>query len=135
MYSLILNTATRVLLPLLLLFSVFLLVRGHNEPGGGFVGGLMATTAFALHMVANDADATRRLVRFEPIWFVAFGLAFAAANGAYALLLWQPFLTAFWDDYSIPAVGKLGTPLVFDACVYLVVFGAVLTMILSFAEE
>ncbi|HMN02746.1 MAG TPA: MnhB domain-containing protein, partial [Geobacter anodireducens] len=66
MQSLFLATAVRLLLPLLLLFSLFLLLRGHNEPGGGFVGGLVAAAAFALHALAHGVAAARRVLRVEP---------------------------------------------------------------------
>jgi multicomponent Na+:H+ antiporter subunit B len=66
MTSLILSTAARYLLPLLLLFSLFILVRGHNEPGGGFIGGLIGAAAFALNAIAFDARSTRRTLRIDP---------------------------------------------------------------------
>jgi len=76
--SLILSTATRLLLPLLLMFSIFLLLRGHNEPGGGFVGGLVAAAAFALHAIAYSVAATRRLLIIDPRALIGTGLLIAA---------------------------------------------------------
>ncbi len=67
MTSLILSTATRYMLPLLLLFSIFLLLRGHNEPGGGFVGGLVAAAAFALYAIAFDVATARRTLGVETL--------------------------------------------------------------------
>src|SRR5690554_8239522 len=61
--SLILLTATRYLVPVLFLFSLYLLTRGHNEPGGGFVGGLVASSAFALYAIAHSLDQARALLR------------------------------------------------------------------------
>ena len=66
MNSLILSTATRVLVPLILVLSVFVFFRGHNEPGGGFIGGLLAATAFALLEKAEGLAAARRALRFDP---------------------------------------------------------------------
>ncbi|HYI68762.1 MAG TPA: MnhB domain-containing protein [Skermanella sp.] len=66
MDSLILRTATRLLLSLMLLFSFFILLRGHNEPGGGFIGGLIAASAFALHSIAFGPRALRDLLVFDP---------------------------------------------------------------------
>ena len=76
MDSLILRSAARLLLPLLLLFSIFLLLRGHNEPGGGFSGGLVAAAAFALLTIATDVPTTRRTLRMSPRVFIGAGLLF-----------------------------------------------------------
>ncbi|RZM04936.1 MAG: hypothetical protein EOO88_55640 [Pedobacter sp.] len=61
------RTATRFLLPLLLLFSIFILLRGHYLPGGGFVGGIIASIAFVLHAFAFGLRSTRRLIRMKPM--------------------------------------------------------------------
>lgn len=135
--SLILRTATRFLLPLLLLFSLFLLLRGHNSPGGGFVGGLVAAAAFALYALAFDVAAARQLLRIDPRQLIAVGLLVALASGMVAWLAREPFMTARWGDITLPGIGPvpLGTPLIFDLGVYLVVVGVMLTIILSLAEE
>jgi multicomponent Na+:H+ antiporter subunit B len=73
MNSLILGTATRFLMPLMLLFSIFLLLRGHNMPGGGFAGGLVAAAAFALYSIAASVGTTRKALRFEPQNFIGVG--------------------------------------------------------------
>lgn len=135
MYSLILATAARGLMPLLLVFSVFVLLRGHNEPGGGFIGGLCAAAAFALYALAHDAAAVRRLLRVEPTRLMAAGLATALGAGLSGLLVGRPFLSGLWDDTPLPVLGKLGTPVVFDVGVYLVVVGVVLSILLPLLEE
>lgn len=135
MASLILSTGTRYLLPLLLLLSVFLLIRGHNEPGGGFVGGLVAAAAFALYTIAYSVEEAQRLLRVSPRSLIAAGLLTALISGLLGLLSGQPFLTGLWDDTNIPVIGKLGTPLMFDTGVYLVVIGIALTIIFALAEE
>ncbi|MGH7844311.1 MAG: Na+/H+ antiporter subunit B [Candidatus Binatia bacterium] len=137
MTSLILSTATRFLLPLLLLFSIFVLLRGHNEPGGGFVGGLIAAAAFALHAIATDVRTTRRTLRRDPRTLIAIGLIVALGSGIIALFYGLPFMTGFWVTLYIPLVEELhiGTPLLFDGGVYLVVLGVSLTIIFSLAEE
>ncbi|MBN1666555.1 MAG: Na+/H+ antiporter subunit B [Anaerolineales bacterium] len=133
--SLILSTASRYLLPLLLLFSIFLLLRGHNEPGGGFVGGLVAAAAFALHAIAFDVPSTRYLLRVEPLVLIGTGLLMAAASGLFGLLVGEPFMTALWSTRELPVLGKLGTPLLFDLGVYLVVLGITLKIVFVLAEE
>ncbi len=133
--SLILSTATRYLLPLLLLFSVFLLLRGHNEPGGGFVGGLAAAAAFALCAIAFGVQSARRMLWVHPRLLIAMGLLTAAASGLVATLLGLPWMTGIWINFQLPAIGKLGTPLLFDAGVYMVVVGMVLLIIFELAEN
>jgi multicomponent Na+:H+ antiporter subunit B len=133
--SLILTTATRYLLPLLLLFSFFLLLRGHNEPGGGFVGGLVAAAAFALYAIAEDVSSTRQILKVEPRLLIAVGVLTAAASGVLPLVTGEPFLTALWFKQPLPVLGKVGTPLFFDIGVYLLVLGVTLKIIFSLAEE
>jgi len=137
MTSLILSTATRFLLPLLLLFSIFVLLRGHNEPGGGFVGGLIAAAAFALHAIATDVRKARRTLRLDPQTLIGLGLTTALGSGIIALFYDLPFMTGLWVTLHNPWLEelKVGTPLLFDAGVYLVVFGVTLTIILALAEE
>jgi multicomponent Na+:H+ antiporter subunit B len=136
MTSLILSTAVRFLLPLLLLFSLFLLATGHNEPGGGFVGGLVAAGAFTLYAIAYGVPATRHLLRVDSRLLVGAGLLIILASGAIALLRGEPLLTGQWWDLPLPAARvAVGTPMIFDAGVYLVVVGTVLTIFMSLAEE
>lgn len=129
--STIFRTAARLLMPLLLLFSVFLLLRGHNEPGGGFVGGLVAAAAFALYAIAFGVERARQALLVKPLTLVGAGLLIALGSGMPAALRGQPFMTAQWA--LDPVV--LGTPALFDIGVFLVVAGVVLMMIFSLAEE
>lgn len=134
MESLIVRSSTRFLLPLMLLFSVFLLVRGHNEPGGGFVGGLTAATAFTLVLLSDGLVAARRLLRVDPLALVAAGLTVALASGLPALFQGRPYMTGVWLGVPLPVVGKIGSPVVFDVGVYLVVLGIVLAILFALAE-
>ena len=134
--SIIIETAARALLPLLLLFSIFVLLRGHNDPGGGFVGGLVAGSAFALHSFAFGVDVSRKTLRFSPRLFMAFGLLIAVCTGIFSLFLGDPFLTGQWaEEIVLPAIGKLGTPFFFDVGVYFVVIGVVVTFIFTLFED
>ncbi len=137
MNSLILRTATRFLVALLLLFSIFLLLRGHNEPGGGFVGGLVAAGAFVLYAMAYDVDSARRSLWAEPHMFIGAGLLLALLSGLVPLFGGRPFLTGLWSYLRLPgdAALELGTPLFFDIGVYLAVLGVTLMIILTLAEE
>lgn len=133
--SLILQTAIRYLVPLLLLFSIFLLLRGHQEPGGGFVGGLVAAAAFALYGIAYDVATARQALRVRPILFIASGLALAVASGLYSTLNNKTYMTSLWYDRDLPALGHVGTPFFFDVGVYLVVLGVMLLIIFNLAEQ
>jgi multicomponent Na+:H+ antiporter subunit B len=133
--SLILRSGARFLVPLMLLFSVFVLVRGHNEPGGGFVGGLVAATAFALVLLSEGLAEARRILRLDPLALVAAGLFVALASGVPPLLRASPFMTGLWLKVPLPVVGKVGSPVVFDMGVYLVVLGIVLAILFALAEE
>ena len=131
MTSLILRTGTRVLMPLLLLFGLFLLLRGHNAPGGGFAGGLVVAAAYALHSFAFGVDASRRALLALPSRLIAAGLLFALGSGLLPVALGKDFLTSLW---FVPDAG-LGTPLLFDLGVFLVVIGVVTTITFTLAEE
>jgi len=134
MASLILSTATRYMLPLLVLFSVFLLLRGHNEPGGGFVGGLVAAAAFALYAFAFNVENARQALRINPRQLIGIGLLIAVSSGMLGLLMGHPFMKGLWSNTPVPVVGKLGTPVLFDVGVYLLVIGVTLTIIFALAE-
>jgi multicomponent Na+:H+ antiporter subunit A len=134
MPSLILSTATRYLLPLLLMLSIFLLLRGHNEPGGGFVGGLVAAAALALYAMALGLHAARQVLGIDSRSLIYFGLAVATVSGLPAIFRGESFMTGLWAVRELPVIGKLGTPLLFDAGVYLVVIGITLTIIFTLME-
>lgn len=136
MRSTIFQTATSYLLPLLLLFSVFILLRGHYLPGGGFVGGLIAATAFVLHMLAFGLTDTLAMLGFDPRMLMPMGLLLALGSG-WLPMFWsgQPFLTGLWATEPIPVIGLVGTALLFDAGVYLVVVGVTLTILFTISEQ
>ncbi len=127
----IFRAGARFLMPLLLLFALFLFWRGHNEPGGGFVGGLVASAAFSLYLIAFGVDHARRALLVKPTALLGTGLLIALISGVPASLRGQPFLTAQWLVDPI----HIGTPVLFDVGVFLVVTGVVLMMIFSLAEE
>lgn len=137
MTSLILQTATRSLVAVLLLFSVFLLLRGHDEPGGGFIGGLVAAAAFALYAIAFDVASTRRMLGIRPQMMIALGLALAGSAGIISLIASEPYFNHLWYHMEMPGFGEihLGTFLLFDIGVFLVVIGVTLLIILTLSEE
>ena len=135
MTSSILQTAVRLLMPLLLLFAVFLLLRGHNEPGGGFVGGLVVAASFVLYSIAFGVDAARRALLVRPSTLLGVGLLVAFLSGLPAVVAGHTFMTALWTTVEAGSmVIAVGTPLVFDIGVFLAVVGVVLTIVFTLAE-
>lgn len=137
MNSIILRTATRFMLPLLILFSIVVLLRGHNQPGGGFVGGLLATSAFALYAMAFGVPAMYRILRVPLTTYIAIGLGMALVSGIPGLIDGGPFLYGMWSSFELAGIGelKVGTPLLFDIGVYFTVMGVCLLMLSTLAEE
>ena len=135
MNSVILRSTTRVLIALLLLLSIFLLLRGHNLPGGGFIGGLVGGAAFALYSLSYGTAQSRYVLRFEPSLLIGSGLVCALVSGLVSALAQRAFLSGLWLELPL-GTGKLklGTPLIFDIGVYLVVIGVVLSMVFALEE-
>ncbi len=137
MNSLILQTTARLLQPLLLMFSVFLLLFGHNAPGGGFSGGLIAASAFALHTIAFDVAGAQHSLRISPRHLISTGLLLAVCSGMISLIRGKSFMTSLWTRIPLGQFGgiDMGTPLIFDTGVYLAVCGVTLLIVFSLAEE
>ncbi|PWH81425.1 Na+/H+ antiporter subunit B [Brumimicrobium oceani] len=136
MKSLILKTVSTTLLPLLILFSVFVLLRGHYLPGGGFIGGLIAAIAFILHAFANGLTQTRKVLRMHPGFLIPIGLSIAILSAlAPIILTGDPLMTGLWYEKDIAILGKIGSALFFDTGVYLVVIGVCLTIIFTISES
>ncbi|MCL6218788.1 Na+/H+ antiporter subunit B [Zunongwangia pacifica] len=135
MKTIILRTASNYLLPVLLLFSIFILLRGHYLPGGGFVGGLIAAIAFVLHSFANGLKNTKSLLRFHPGFLMPTGLALSFFSGLSPMIFaGDPFMTGLWYHGHVPVLGSIGSAMFFDMGVYLVVVGVTLTIIFTISE-
>jgi multicomponent Na+:H+ antiporter subunit B len=135
MHSLILQTTTRLLSALLLLFSLFALLRGHDEPVGGFIGGLLASSAFALYGLGHGVTAAQALLRVHPRSVIAAGVAMLLVAALAGVAAGSDLLRGLWLADPIPGVGKLSTILLFDLGVYLVVVGAVVLILFTLGEE
>ncbi len=134
MSSLILRTAVPLLVSLMVVFSIFVLFRGHNLPGGGFVGGLIAASGLAVYMIASGPAAVRRALIIHPIGVAGIGILAAALSGVLALFVGGPYLTGLWwlpDNIDIKIVA---TPVIFDIGVYLTVVGSVAAIALELEE-
>lgn len=131
MRSVILTTASRLLIALLLVFSVYMLLRGHNYPGGGFIGGLIAASGFVLYAIAAGPPVARDALYFTPRGIGFFGLALALIAGAMSALAGDDFFTGQWlilGDIALSSV------VLFDIGVYFTVFGGILTLVFTLEE-
>lgn len=139
MSSLILRTTAHLLMALLILFSLFMLLRGHDAPGGGFIGALLAADALTVYMLSFDAAEVLRITRGVPYrLLIGIGLATAAASAVLPMVMGRPLLTGLWIDLQLSRDTEpihLGTPLLFDLGVYLTVLGAALTLLVELEEE
>lgn len=127
----ILQTATKVVLFIILIFSVFIFFTGHYTPGGGFVGGLLTSGAIVLLLLAFDLETVNKILPFNYINMIAIGLLFSIGTGAGALIFNVPFLTHAYTHIEIPIIGDLSlhTATLFDLGVFLVVVGVTMTII------
>lgn len=137
MESIILQIAARHMRPLLIGLSLIVLYRGHNEPGGGFIGGLMFGAAYILYAMAFGVVKTQKSIFFHPINLTAVGLLIALISGLPALLLNDSFMTGEWYTFFQGTMMelKLGTPLIFDVGVYFAVAGMLMLVMFSIMEE
>ncbi|MGI1662633.1 Na+/H+ antiporter subunit B [Palleronia sp. KMU-117] len=137
MNSIILMAGTRLLVALLLVFSVFMLLRGHNEPGGGFIGGLIGATGFVVYAIACGTDSARRALRVRPENLAMAGLGIALLAGVMAIAFGDGFFTGQWLFLGATETDKglpISSVLVFDIGVYLVVMGSILTLVFALEE-
>lgn len=136
MSTLIFRTVAPYISALMVLFSVFVLLRGHNEPGGGFIGGLIAASALAIYGIANGVVSVRRAIVVDPNALAGLGLLMSATSGILSLFAGKPFLTGLW---FLPEIGGVELPLssvlLFDVGVYLVVVGSVASIALALEES
>ncbi len=132
MNTLIFRTAAPFIVIVMLVFAVFVLLRGHNEPGGGFIAGLIAAAAMAVYSMAAGVEATRRALHMPPLAIAGAGVFIAATSGLLSLGINAPFLTGLWTTIAIgDATLDLSTSLVFDVGVFLTVFGTVAAILLA----
>ena len=130
--SFILVRLARVFFPIMLAVSLFILFRGHNEPGGGFVGGLIGASAFATLVLTNGVHGARKALRLHPVVLMGTGLSIAVLAGLPGLFSHGSYLTHWWMDV---AGTHLGTATMFDIGVYLVVMGGILCLLFRLYEE
>lgn len=136
MESSVFTYAVKRIKPVMILFSVLVLLRGHNEPGGGFIGGLIAASAWIMEALAYGPFRVREKLPLRPAVFMALGLSFALLSSVPSLLSGGEFMTGVWFQIPLPGDGvfKAGTPLLFDVGVYFTVIGFSLSVVLTLME-
>ncbi|WP_267886909.1 Na(+)/H(+) antiporter subunit B [Oceanobacillus damuensis] len=127
----------RILILIIITFSIYLLLAGHNNPGGGFIGGLMTASALLIMYLAFDMKTITKAIPINFTTMIGAGLLLAVGTGIVTMLFGYPFLTQFFDYFHLPILGEaeLTTALPFDLGVYFVVVGSALTIILTIAED
>jgi multicomponent Na+:H+ antiporter subunit A len=134
--SLIFATTARMFFVLMLVVSVFVLFRGHNEPGGGFIGGLIASAGFAVLALALGIETARKRLLLHPVVWMGIGLVLAILSGVPGAILNESFLTHQWIDLDLGFASlKLGTTYLFDIGVYLTVVGGVLAFLIRVQQQ
>jgi multicomponent K+:H+ antiporter subunit A len=130
-YPLLLTTVARIALPLSLLVSIHLFLRGHNQPGGGFIAGLVTAVALIIQYIASGIGWTQERLSPNMHRVIGSGLLIAALTGMGAWLWGFPFLTGWFDYFHIPLLGEveLASAVLFDLGVYLTVVAVVMIML------
>lgn len=136
MPELYLRLLNRILTPVLLLLALFLLVRGHNLPGGGFIAGLMAAAAFELQILSRGHQTVSRAIGPYLNSGIGLGLAVAICSGFFGLLDGH-FFRGKWVEANLPLLGHLefGSPILFDLGVFLVVVSFATSYLLGLSQE
>ncbi|QQK79650.1 Na(+)/H(+) antiporter subunit B [Salicibibacter cibi] len=128
---------TRVASFFILSFSIYLFFAGHNDPGGGFIGGLMTATSVLLLYLTFDKRKIDEMLPINYVNFIPTGLLVGFGAGFIGMAFGFPYLTQFFDYFSFPLIGEveLATAVIFDLGIYLGVAAVALTIILTIAEE
>ena len=127
-HPMIMVVATRVMLPLAMLVGAYIFLRGHNQPGGGFIAGLVVSIALVMQYMASGFGWAAHRVKVNYHAMIGAGVLVAAATGVAAMVLDQPFLTSTFGHFHLPLVGEfeLASAMAFDTGVFLTVVGAVM---------
>jgi multicomponent Na+:H+ antiporter subunit B len=128
MTTIIAKTVTKACVPIAILFSISLLLGGHNNPGGGFIGGVMFASAISLVYVVFGLDYIRPIYNCKWEKWFAIGLLISVSTGFGAMLFGHHFLRSTFVDLQIPFIGEveLVSAALFDIGVYFVVLGSIL---------
>ncbi len=135
--DLILRTTTSLIAFILLGFAIYLLLAGHNSPGGGFVGGLMTASAIVLMYMSYGSEALEKILPVNYRILIPSGLLLAVGTGVGSFFFNESFLSHTYGYFHFPIFGKieLATAMLFDIGVYITVLGVTITIILSIAND
>ena len=126
-----------LLFPVIGVAAVFLLLRGHDLPGGGFVAGITMAVAFILQYMARGTIWVEARLHILPVYWMGVGLLLAGGTGAAAWLFGRPFLTSYFSYAEVPLIGRIpiASALVFDIGVFSLVVGATVLMLIAIAHQ
>lgn len=135
--NVILRTASRFVVFIILTLALYLFFTGHNNPGGGFIAGLVLSSAFVLMYLVNDMETVQKAIPLDFRRIAALGAFLAVGTGFGGLVFGAPFLTQVFGHFHLPFFGtvELTTVTIFEAGVTLTVVGVVITIILSISED
>ncbi len=130
------ETVSQSLLPLALLVSFYIFLRGHNVPGGGFIAGLITAVAIIQQYIAHGVLWIKPRINVDYQWVIASGILIATATGLGSWIFDRPFLTSWFDYVHLPWIGEfeLASAMLFDVGVYLTVVGAVLLILANLGK-
>jgi multisubunit Na+/H+ antiporter MnhB subunit len=136
MRNIILEKIVGLFMRVVLVYAFYLLVRGHNFPGGGFIAGIIASTGFTFYAMVFGSEKVEKMIGMSPLRWMGLGMMFIFVSAVLPLFLNKEVLTGLWIPNDFPVLGSLhiGTPLIFDTGVFLVVSGVILTIITSIME-
>lgn len=134
--NIILEKIVSLFMKVMFIFSIYLLLRGHNNPGGGFIAGIIASTGFIFYAIIYGTESLQKVIKVKPQTIMGIGLIFVFIAAVLPTLFTTEMLTGLWIKAEIPVLGTLhaGTPLIFDTGVYGVVIGVILTIVISIME-
>ncbi len=135
-YLLVPSVIMRWMMPVIVLFAVYLFMRGHDLPGGGFAAGIALATGFLLQYLGGGTRWVEERLRILPVKWIGFGLLMAVMTGLGSLLLGYPFLTSYFQYTELPFIGRVptATALLFDLGVFSLVVGATVLMLVAIAH-
>ncbi|MFT5591981.1 MAG: multicomponent K+:H+ antiporter subunit A [Oceanicoccus sp.] len=135
-HPMMLEMVSQSLLPLALLVSAYIFLRGHNVPGGGFIAGLITAVAIIQQYIAHGVQWIKPRVKIDYQWLIAGGILIATATGLGSWIFDRPFLSTWFDYFNLPWIGEfeLASAMLFDLGVYLTVVGAVMLILANLGK-
>ncbi len=129
------QTVTHIITPIILVLSVFVLLRGNYAAGGGLAGGLLAAAAMVLQIIIAGPASVRRILPINYSIMAASGLLLVFIVGSISMLAGLPFLSGLWRGEPVPGIGLLGTPLLLNVALYIIIVSSMTRVALLLAEE